>query len=107
MRTTKIMTARIFRPAKNAMQSGRGKSKHWLLVFEPEAPREIDPLMGYTSSTDMASQIKLRFDSLENAENYAKRKGIEYVVQQPHETAPKKVAYADNFRSDRKAPWTH
>ena len=101
------MTARIFRPAKNAMQSGRGKSKHWVLVFEPASARSIDPLMGYTSSTDMNSQVKLKFDSLEEAENYAQRKNIDYVVQQPHDSTPKKVAYSDNFKSDRRAPWTH
>lgn len=101
------MTARIYRPAKNAMQSGRGKTKHWVLVFEPEQARSIDPLMGYTSSSDMNSQIKLKFDSLEEAENYAQRKGIAYTVQPPHSSAPKKVSYSDNFRSDRKAPWTH
>ncbi len=101
------MTARIFRPAKNAMQSGRGKSKNWMLVFEPQEARSIDPLMGYTSSSDMNAQIKLRFDTLEEAESYAQRKGVEYVVQQPHEATPKKVAYSDNFKSDRKAPWTH
>lgn len=101
------MTARIYRPAKNAMQSGRGKSKHWLLVFEPEHARSIDPLMGYTSSSDMKSQIKLKFDSLEEAETYAQRKGIAYSVQQPQASVPKKVSYSDNFRNDRKAPWTH
>lgn len=101
------MTARIFRPAKTAMQSGRGKSKNWVLVFEPAEAREIDPLMGYTSSSDMNAQIKLKFDSLEEAESYAQRKGIEYAVQQPHDSQPKKVAYSDNFKSDRKVPWTH
>ena len=55
------MTARIYRPARNAMQSGKGKSKQWVLVHEPAAPRSIDPLMGYTSSSDMNQQIKLSF----------------------------------------------
>ncbi len=101
------MTARIYRPAKNAMQSGRGKSKNWLLVFEPSEAKSIDPLMGYTSSTDMNAQIKLKFETLEEAESYAQRKGLDYTVQNPHDSTPKKVAYSDNFRSDRKAPWTH
>ena len=101
------MTARIFRPAPNAMQSGRGKSKRWLLVHEPSAPREIDPLMGYTSSADMNDQVRLSFDTLEDAEAYARSMGLAYTVQQAHDPAPKRVAYSDNFRNERKTPWTH
>lgn len=101
------MTARIFRPTPNAMQSGRGKSKNWVLEFEPEEPREIEPLMGYTSSGDMRQQIRLRFETLEDAEAYARRQGLAYTIQQPHESAPKRVAYPDNFRNDRRQPWTH
>jgi len=101
------MTARIYRPARNAMQSGKGKSNDWVLVHEPAAPREIDPLMGYTSSSDMAQQIRLSFETLEAAEAYAQKNGIPYSVQAPHETTPKRVSYPDNFKSDRKTPWTH
>jgi hypothetical protein len=101
------MTARIYRPAPNAMQSGRGNSKHWLLVFEPATAREIEPLMGYTSSGDMTAQVKLSFDTLEEAEAYAQREGIPYAVLPAHDTIPKRSSYPDNFRSDRKTPWTH
>jgi len=101
------MTARIYRPARNAMQSGKGKSKSWLLVFEQEAPRSIDPLMGYTSSTDMTQQVRLSFETQEEAETYAQRNGIPYSVQPAHDATPKRVSYPDNFRSDRKTPWTH
>jgi hypothetical protein len=101
------MTARIYRPARNAMQSGKGKSKQWVLVHEPATPRSIDPLMGYTSSSDMNQQVKLSFETLEEAEAYAKRNGIPYSVQPAHEPTPKRVSYPDNFRSDRKTPWTH
>lgn len=101
------MTARIYRPARNAMQSGKGKSKNWVLVHEPAAPREIDPLMGYTTSTDTRQQIKLSFDTLELAEAYAQKNGIAYSVQPAHDATPKRVSYPDNFRSDRKTPWTH
>lgn len=101
------MTARIYRPARNVMQSGRGKSKSWLLVHEPAAARSIDPLMGYTSSGDTAQQVRLSFDSQEEAEAYAQRNGIAYNVQAAHDTTPKKVSYPDNFRSDRRTPWTH
>jgi hypothetical protein len=101
------MTARIYRPARNAMQSGKGKSKSWVLVFEQETPRSIDPLMGYTSSSDMQQQVKLSFETQEEAEAYAQRNGIPYSVQPAHDPTPKKVSYPDNFRSDRKTPWTH
>ncbi|WP_196258237.1 ETC complex I subunit [Pelagibacterium limicola] len=101
------MVARIYRPAPNAMQSGRGKSRNWVLEYEPEAPRSIDPLMGYTSSTDMRQQVKLRFDTVEEAESYARRSGIPYRIEPAHDASVKKVSYPDNFRHDRKFPWTH
>lgn len=101
------MVARIYRPAPNAMQSGKGKSHDWVLVFEQETPRSIDPLMGYTSSTDMKQQLRLRFETLEEAESYAQREGIPYLVQPAQDATVKKVSYPDNFRYDRKIPWTH
>ncbi|MDR3472744.1 MAG: ETC complex I subunit [Devosia sp.] len=101
------MTARIFRPAPNAMQSGEGNSKRWLLVTEPASARVIEPLMGYTSSTDTETQVKLFFDTLEEAEAYAQREGIPYRVQPSHEATVKRASYSDNFRFDRKVPWTH
>jgi hypothetical protein len=101
------MTARIYRPAPNAMQAGRGASKKWVLVYEPATPREIEPLMGYTATTDTRAQIRLSFDTLEEAETYASSNGIPYVVQPAHTPTPKRNAYPDNFRFDRKTPWTH
>jgi hypothetical protein len=101
------MTARIYRPSPNAMQSGRGKSKNWVLVHEPAVAREIEPLMGYTASSDMKSQIQLNFDTLEDAERYARENGIPYTVQPAHTPTPKRASYPDNFRFDRKTPWTH
>ena len=101
------MSARIFSPAKTAMQSGKAKTGHWVLEFEPEQPRKIDPLMGYTTSGDMKSQIKLTFDSLEEAVAYAQKNGLTYRVQQPKEARRRQISYAENFRYDRKTPWTH
>lgn len=101
------MTARIHKPAKTAMQSGRRKTHRWRLDFEPEAPRTVDPLMGWTSSGDMKQQVSLEFDSKEEAIAYAERHGIEYRVIEPHEPKRRKIAYADNFRSGRRVPWTH
>lgn len=101
------MTARIFRPAPNAMQSGKGNSRQWVLVHEPAAPKEIEPLMGYTATTDTRAQVRLSFDTLEQAEAYAQANGIPYVVQPAHDAVPKRASYPDNFRFDRKTPWTH
>ncbi|KAB2698075.1 ETC complex I subunit [Brucella haematophila] len=101
------MVARIFRPAKTAMQSGQAKTDQWILEYEPETPRKVEPLMGYTSSGDMRSQIRLAFDSQEDAIAYAKRYGIAYRVSEPNEPKRRKVSYSDNFRFDRTMPWTH
>ena len=67
------MVARIYKPAKTAMQSGFGNTKGWVLDFEPEAPRRVEPLMGWTSSSDMRQQLRLRFDSKEEAVAWARR----------------------------------
>jgi hypothetical protein len=101
------MSARIYRPAKTAMQSGKAKTHDWLLEFEPEVPRSIDPVMGYTSSRDMKQQIRLSFETRELAMAYAEREGIAYRVEEPKEAKRVRVAYADNFKYDRKVPWTH
>lgn len=101
------MPARIFKPAKNAMQSGAAQSKEWVLEYEPEEPRELEPLMGWTASGDTRRQLSLRFATLEEAEAYAKRLGIPYQVFAPRERRLQIKAYADNFRHDRRTPWTH
>ena len=101
------MSARIFSPAKTAMQSGTAKTGYWVLEFEPEAPRKIDPLMGYTSSSDMKSQVRLSFQSKEEAVAYAERNGIPFRIEEPHKPKRRQVSYCDNFRYDRKIPWTH
>lgn len=101
------MLARIYQPAKNAMQSGKARGRKWVLEYEPEKPREIEPLMGWTASSDMRSQVSLEFDTKEEAIAYAEAHGIAHQVFEPHKPAPKSRAYADNFRFDRKTPWTH
>ena len=101
------MAARIYRPAKTAMQSGQAKTESWMLEFEPEQPRKVEPLMGYTSSRDMKSQIRLSFETKEEAIAYAQKNGIAYSVQEPKETRRRVVSYSENFRFDRKQPWTH
>jgi hypothetical protein len=101
------MTARIYKPARNAMQSGTAKTKNWILDYEPGAPRVVEPLMGWTSSTDMNSQVRLRFASKEEAIAYCERHGIAYQVAEEKEPARRSIAYADNFSFQRRGQWTH
>ena len=100
------MPARIYQPARSAMQSGQGKDK-WMFEYEPEKPREIEPLMGWTSSTYMKSQVRLRFDNKEEAIAYAEKCGLAYRVEEPKAPTRKIVSYSDNFRHNRTVPWTH
>jgi hypothetical protein len=99
--------ARIYQPPKNAMQSGRGNTRQWVLEHEPAAPRRPDPLMGWASTDDTLSQVQLEFETREQAVAYAEKHGIDYQVFEPAPTALKPKSYADNFRYDRKVPWTH
>jgi NADH dehydrogenase len=103
------MRARIYQPSKTAMSSGTAKTNHWILEFAPESPREIDPLMGWTSSSDTQSQVRLKFDTLDAAKAYAKEHGIEVVQLTPNKRKPNIRArgYAENFAVDRKGAWTH
>ena len=101
------MVARIYRPARTAMSSGQAKTLRWVLEYEPERAKSIEPLMGYTSSDDMRSQIRLEFDSKEEAVSYAERNGIAHQVSEPKERTRPAIAYSDNFRRDRTQPWTH
>ncbi len=101
------MQARIYSPAKTAMQSGTNKTGHWVLEFEPQHARKVEPLMGYTSSSDMNSQVKMKFSSLDEAKQYCERNGLAYQVQQAQKPRRRQVAYADNFSYSRPMPWTH
>jgi hypothetical protein len=101
------MLARIFRPAKTAMQSGRARTKDWILEFEPASARRPDPLMGWSSSSDMSAQVHLHFETAEEAAAYATAHGIAFqLYPEPRRTHIVK-AYADNFAFQRREPWTH
>ena len=100
------MTARIYQPARTATQSGQGKDK-WILEYEPEVARSIDPLMGWTSSSDMKSQIRLQFDTKEEAIAYAERNGVAYRVEEPKPVTRKIMSYSDNFAPNCVVPWSH
>ena len=101
------MPARIYKPAKSATQSGMARTKQWLLVFEQAKARQIEPLMGWTSSGETHQQVKLWFDSKEEAIAYATREGIAYRVEEPNEEKRRTMSYADNFKFNRIGPWTH
>lgn len=103
------MRARIYQPARNAMSSGLGKTKVWILEFAPDTPREIDPLMGWTGSTDTQAQVKLSFETREAALAYARAHGIEATVAEPHNRKHniRPGGYGDNFSTARRETWTH
>ncbi|MBF0560849.1 MAG: ETC complex I subunit [Alphaproteobacteria bacterium] len=92
------MRVRIFRPARTAMQSGRARTRRWLLEFDPTAPKVIDPLMGWVGSRDVRGQIRLTFDSKDAAIAYATRQGFEFHVDEPCERLVRPKSYAENFR---------
>ena len=101
------MLARIYKPAKTAMQSGKAQTELWVLEYEPEVPLKVDPLMGYTSSSDMRRQVKLEFATREEAVAYAERNAIPYRLFEPHQAPVRTQSYSDNFRYNRPQPWTH
>ena len=101
------MVARIYQPARTAMQSGNAKTRHWVLEFEPDQAREAEPLMGWTSSGDMKQQIVMRFASKDDAIAYAERNGIPYRIFDAHPRSRTKKTYADNFKFGRIGSWTH
>ena len=104
-----MMRARIYQPAKTAMQSGTSKTTDWLLEFAPDSAREVDPLMGWTSSSDTQAQVKLRFESREAAEAYATANAIEFDVTEPQKRKAliRQRGYGENFATDRRGVWTH
>ena len=92
---------RIFMPSKTAMQSGQGNVKHWVLEFEPDSPKQTDPLMGWTGSSDMRGQVSLKFDSKEEAVAFTKKNGLTARVQEPKNRRIRPKNYADNFSFHR------
>jgi hypothetical protein len=103
------MRARIYQPARTAMSSGAAKTHKWVLEFAQVEAREVDPLMGWTSSADTQSQVRLQFDTREDAVDYAAEHGIDAQVQEPNRRKPNIRAggYGENFATGRKGAWTH
>jgi NADH dehydrogenase len=103
------MRARIYQPAKTAMSSGQAKTKGWVLEFVNDTGRDVDPLMGWTSSSDTQAQVRMRFDSKEAALSYAEAKGITATVTEPKKRKPviRPGGYGENFATGRRGVWTH
>lgn len=103
------MPARIYQPAKTAMQSGAAKTYQWVLEYDPAEERTLDPLMGWTGSGDTQTQVRLRFESRDAAIAYANAKGLDYSVTEPHPRKPnvRPGGYGENFATNRKSAWTH
>ncbi|TCD14565.1 ETC complex I subunit [Oricola cellulosilytica] len=101
------MSARIYSPSKTPMQSGKAKTDYWVLEFDRATARTIDPLMGYTSSSDPLAQVSLRFDTQEAAVAYARKNGIAFRIEEKTDPKRRAMAYSDNFKFNRKTPWTH
>jgi len=101
------MPARIYKPTKTAMQSGSARTKEWVLEFEPESARQVDPLMGWVSSSDTNTQIKLEFDSKNEAVAYASRNGLAFTVLEPSPHRRQNKTYSDNFKFGRLGMWSH
>jgi hypothetical protein len=100
------MAARIYKPAKNAMQQGAAP-RDWVLEFEPDKPRGIEPLMGWTSSSETKTQVRLSFATKEEAVAYATRQGIPFRLEEPQKTELRPKSYAENFKFGRPDLWTH
>ena len=101
------MFAKIYRPSRNAMQSGQAKTRKWLLDFDAQSAKQPDPLMGWSSTTDTTSQVRLKFDTKESAIAYARNHGIAFQVTDKPELVRKEKSYGANFSPDRKEPWSH
>ena len=103
------MRARLFQPARTAMSSGAAKTKGWVLEFAPASAREVDPLMGWTSSSDMQSQVHLHFPTKEAALEYAREHGVDAQVFEPKKRKPniRPGGYGENFATGRRGVWTH
>jgi hypothetical protein len=86
----------IYIPNKNPMQSGLGKNNKWILEYKTNDPTK-NPLMGWESSSDTLSEIKMEFSSKELAINYAKKKKIDFDLIEPKKRKTVKKSYADNF----------
>lgn len=98
---------RVYQPRKNAMQSGRAKTKHWTVEFEPGAQPANDTLMGWVGQGDTRNQLRMRFDSRDEAVAFCKRNNLDYQVIEPKQRRLVRKSYSENFSPSRDKNWTH
>lgn len=96
-----MTTVRIYQPSKTVMQSGKGKTKKWLLEFETADPLIAEPLMGWVESYDMSQELQLSFSSLSKAIDFAIGNGLSYTVYNRCKISTKPKTYAFNFTCPR------
>ena len=101
------MDARIYKPKRSQMQAGRASTEKWVLEFAKDGTRTVDPVMGWTSIDDTMGQVRLTFDTREQAIAYAQREGLTFTVEESRTRKRLVKSYAENFAADRKRPWTH
>ncbi len=101
------MLAKIYKPARNAMQSGKAQTRKWRLEFALHQALRPDALMGWNGSTDASGQVRLSFETKEAAIAFAREHGLPHQVVEPNEPARVVKAYGDNFAFRRREPWSH
>lgn len=89
------------------MQAGLAATRYWVLEYPPEYPRTPDPLMGWSTARDTRRQIRLRFETLEQALDYARQHQLDADVENSHVAPLPRKAYGDNFAYGRLIPWSH
>ena len=101
------MTVKIYKPSKSSMQSGQMNTKKWLAEYISDTEQVKDTIMGWNRSLDTKSQIKVFFETKEQAIEWAKNNNYQYFVQDPKQRKIKPKNYASNFHINRKESWTH
>ncbi|MDG4719380.1 MULTISPECIES: ETC complex I subunit [Thalassospira] len=95
------MKVRVYKPAKNAMQSGQAATKHWVMEFEPGAKKVADQLVGWIGSTDTRGQVRMYFETLEEAQAFATKHKLIADIEQPKPRKLQIKSYAENFAFKR------
>lgn len=101
------MLAKIYRPAKNAMQSGKAGAKRWRFEFMLASAPRPDALMGWISGADPNGQVRIDFDTKEAAIAFARAHAIPHQISDPPEAKRQIKSYSDNFAFRRREPWSH
>ena len=92
------MKAKIYQPARTAMQSGYANVQHWIVEYEPEEAKKVDTLMGWAGSGDMRGQLRLKFETKDEAIAYAERNALSYNIAEPNIRRVIPKSYSDNFK---------